>query len=106
MVQSGRSESPPHVPDLVAAAQAMTRRRLRFALPLCLVSFGGFMLVTALSGFSDVLDAPVVGPLTWLFLLLTLGFPLVGVCAVLYRRRAEQWDEERAEVLRAVRSTS
>jgi uncharacterized membrane protein (DUF485 family) len=90
-------------PELVAAARTISAERLRFAVPACLVSFGGFVVITVLAGFTNVLNVTVVGPLNLLTLLMVLGFPVVGVCAVLYSRRAAGWDRRTAEVLETAR---
>ncbi|WP_344417855.1 DUF485 domain-containing protein [Pseudonocardia ailaonensis] len=86
-------------PELESHAAALARARLRFAVPVCLLSFGGFLVITALAGFTSVLDAPVAGPLNWLFLLILLSFPAVGLCAWLYHRHAVRWDARTAEII-------
>ncbi|GAA1840128.1 hypothetical protein GCM10009836_19270 [Pseudonocardia ailaonensis] len=96
-------EDPAPSAELVAAARTLSAERLRFAVPACLVSFGGFVVITVLAGFTTVLNVTVVGPLNLLTLLMVLGFPVVGVCAVLYSRRAAEWDRRTEEVLAAAR---
>lgn len=90
-------------PALLAAASDLSRQRLAFAIPAILVSFGGFVVITILTGFTDVLEVTVIGPITLLVLLLALGFPLVGVCAYLYSRQAARWDVMTTEALARAR---
>lgn len=96
-----RSDGP--APELVAAASTLTRERLRFAIPVCLTTLGAFLAITILAGFTTVLNVQVLGPVTLFTVLMVLGFPVVGVCAFVYTRRAAQWDIRTAEVLAAAR---
>lgn len=93
------SDGPP--PELVAAAGALTRERLRFAIPVSVLTLGAFLALTAVAGFTTVLNVQVAGPVTLFTVLMVLGFPVVGVCAFVYTRRAADWDRRTAEVLAA-----
>lgn len=80
----------------VAATPAfarLVRSRNRFAVPAAALSFGAYLLVIVLSGFTPVLDGKAVGQLSWTFVLTALIFPLVWLLCGLYTRRAVRWDE-------------
>jgi uncharacterized membrane protein (DUF485 family) len=93
-------------PELVAAAEQLTRERLAFAIPACLVTFGGFIVITLLAGFTDVLNVHVLGPITLLFVLLVAMFPIVGVFAYRYSRVAARWDARTDQLLRSAGDTA
>jgi uncharacterized membrane protein (DUF485 family) len=103
-MEEPRSDGPP--PALVAAASTLTRERLRFAVPVCLLTLGVFLALTVVAGFTTVLNVQVAGPVTLFTLLMVLGFPVVGVCAYVYTRKAAEWDRRTAEVLASVGADS
>lgn len=97
---AGEAPPPSLAPEeLISAAHELSRERLAFAIPACLISFGGFTLITVLAGFTNLLNVHVVGPLTLVFVLLLLMFVVVGVLAYCYSRVAARWDSRTEELL-------
>jgi uncharacterized membrane protein (DUF485 family) len=79
--------SPPE-PSTATPPDDGRRRELRtFALPATVISFGGYLVISALAGFTHVLDVHVGGALTLTLLLLILLFPLVWILAAVHGRR-------------------
>jgi uncharacterized membrane protein (DUF485 family) len=73
------------------------RRELRrFALPATVISFGGYLVISALAGFTHVLDVRIGGALSLTLLLLILLFPLVWVLAAVHGRRIARRDGGRS----------
>lgn len=75
------------------AFQELVRSRARFAVPAVIAGFGAYVLIVALSGFTGILNARVVGPVTWTWLLTVGVFPVVWLLGSLYIRRTARWDE-------------
>jgi uncharacterized membrane protein (DUF485 family) len=92
---------PGPAPELVTAARALTRERLRFSAPVGLATLGVFLVITVVAGFTTILNVQVIGPVTLFTALMVLGFPVVGLFAYAYTRRAAAWDDRTAEVLAA-----
>jgi uncharacterized membrane protein (DUF485 family) len=103
---AARAQAPAYSPEVLAAAQQVTRERLRFAVPAAAVSLGAYVGIAALTGFTDVLGTKVHGAMSLTLLLLMLLVPLVWGLTLAYRRQADRWDALTAEIRRSTSPTT
>lgn len=74
------------------AFRELIRNRNRFMIPAAAVSFGAYLLVISVSGFTTALSGTAVGGLSWTVVFTALLFPLVWLLCSLYGRRAARCD--------------
>lgn len=74
------------------ALAELVRRKTVFVASSAVGAFALIMSWMALAGFTTLLDVPVIGGLTWAYLLGFIQFAVVLVVLHLYLRRAAEWD--------------
>jgi uncharacterized membrane protein (DUF485 family) len=78
--------------ERTGAFQDLTRRKKAFIIPATIFFLVFFMGLPLLSAFTTVLNARVVGPLTWAYVYGFAQFVMTWILMHLYVSRANRWD--------------
>lgn len=76
-----------------SAFQELMQRKKRFIIPATVFFLVFYMGLPVLAGFTTVLNAPLVGALTWAWVYALAQFVMTWTLMHLYVSRANKWDD-------------
>ncbi|MDN5697207.1 MAG: DUF485 domain-containing protein [Rubrobacter sp.] len=76
-----------------SAFQELMQKKKRFIIPATIFFLVFYMGLPVLAGFTTVLNAPVVGALTWAWVYALAQFVMTWTLMHLYVSRANKWDD-------------
>lgn len=76
-----------------SAFQELMQKKKRFIIPATIFFLVFYMGLPVLAGFTTVLNAPLVGALTWAWVYALAQFVMTWTLMHLYVSRANKWDD-------------
>lgn len=89
-----------------SAFQELMQRKKRFIIPATVFFLVFYLGLPVLAGFTTILNAPVVGALTWAWVYALAQFIMTWTLLHLYVSRANKWDEIVKDVRRESASSN
>lgn len=99
--QVSRSE---HAIDYTEIAQSMEFKELlqakrKFIVPMSLFFFCFYILLPILTSYSEVLNTPAVGAITWAWIFAFAQFVMTWSLCIIYTKKAESFDRISEKIL-------
>lgn len=76
-----------------SAFQELMQKKKRFIIPATIFFLVFYMGLPVLAGFTTVLNAPLVGALTWAWVYALAQFAMTWILMHMYVNRANKWDD-------------